>query len=155
MNGNGRRRGCVPPPRLIFVGTWGTSTLVRDVIRTCYPKNAVSESSKILVEVIYKASYCLPCHYMDLAVREVLPHYSGQVEYRRVAFMESLEGKKRFTELSISLYGKEKVYRLERLAPVPSLFIEGRLAFDMIPPQDALEAAIDQALAAKRVGTRH
>jgi hypothetical protein len=109
-------------------------------------RGAVPESSKLLIEVIYKANYCLPCHYMDQAVQEVLPKYSGHVEYRRVSFLDSTENKRRFTELSISLYGKEKVFKLERLAPVPSLFIEGKLAFDMIPPRHELEAAIEQAL---------
>lgn len=109
-------------------------------------------SDPVLIEVVYKADYCLPCHYMDEAVREVVPGYAGLVEYRRLCFTESREAKKRFTELSIALYGKEKVYRLERLAPIPSLFIEGELAFDMIPPRPDLEAAIEEAL--RRKGAR-
>ncbi|GAB4268541.1 MAG: hypothetical protein Kow0092_22330 [Deferrisomatales bacterium] len=109
----------------------------------------------LLVEVVYKADYCLPCFYMEEAVHEVLPQYEGRVDYRRVAFMESTEHKKRFTELSIALYGKDKVYRMERLAPVPSLFIEGKLAFDMIPPRHELEAAIEQGLREKGLWFRH
>ncbi len=38
------------------------------------------ESKKILIEVMYKADYCLPCLYMDEAVREVLPKYDDYVE---------------------------------------------------------------------------
>lgn len=109
-------------------------------------RDAMEETKPLLLEVIYKAHYCLPCYYMDEAIREVLPQYEGRVEYRRVAFMDSREDKKRFTELSISLYGKEKVYRMERLAPVPSLFIDGKMVFDAIPPRPDLEAAIEQAL---------
>jgi len=30
---------------------------------------------KILIEVIYKADYCLPCLYMDETVRAILPQY--------------------------------------------------------------------------------
>jgi hypothetical protein len=109
-------------------------------------RKEVAEGRRLLLEVIYKAHYCLPCVFMDEAVREVLPNYAGQIDYRRVAFLESREHKQRFTELSIALHGKEKVYRLEGLAPIPSLFIEGKLAFDMIPPRHELEAAIENAL---------
>ena len=101
---------------------------------------------KVLLEVIYKGHDCLPCHYMDQAVREVLPKYEGRVEYRRVHISRSREGKRRFVELSIALYGKEAFRRELKLAPVPSLFIDGRLAFDAIPPRPTLEAAIEAAL---------
>lgn len=99
----------------------------------------------ILIEVIYKADYCLPCYYMDEAVREVLCQYGGRVQYRRIHFMTQ-EGGKRFLELSKSLYGEEGVLKHRRLAPVPSLFIEGELVFDMIPTRDELEEAIEEAL---------
>ena len=56
-------------------------------------------SDKILIEVMYKADYCLPCLYMDQAVREILPKYEQQVVYRRVEFMKA-GGKKRFLGLS-------------------------------------------------------
>ncbi|MDP3047438.1 MAG: hypothetical protein Q8O07_08180 [Chloroflexota bacterium] len=102
--------------------------------------------NKPLIEVIYKADYCLPCYYMDEAVEEVLPRFAGQVEYQRVCFLDGEEGKQRFFELSISLYGKETVDKLERVAPVPSLFIDGQLVFDMIPTRYELEDAIMQAL---------
>jgi len=105
----------------------------------------VKNSRKIVIEVMYKASYCLPCFYMDEAVREVLPKYNGQIEYRRVEFMKG-EGKKRFLELSCSLFGTEGVYKHFRIAPVPSLFIDGELVFDGIPPRFELEDAIEEAL---------
>ncbi len=41
-----------------------------------------------MLEVTYKANYCLSCHYMDEAVREVLPKYEDKVIYRRVEFMK-------------------------------------------------------------------
>ncbi|MBI5445456.1 MAG: hypothetical protein HY900_30110 [Deltaproteobacteria bacterium] len=113
----------------------------------------MAEPSRLVLEVIYKADYCIPCVYMDEAVREVLPRYPG-VDYRKVAFMESTEHKRRFTELSIALFGKEKVHRMEQLAPIPSIFIDGKLVFDMIPPRFELEAAIERALLDKDP-TRH
>jgi hypothetical protein len=105
----------------------------------------VDKPKKILLEVMYKADYCLPCLYMDEAVCEILPKYSERVEYRRVEFMKG-EGKKRFLELSVSLFGEEGVYKSMRIAPVPSLFIDGELVFDAIPPRYELEEAIEEAL---------
>ncbi len=106
---------------------------------------ALQEGEKLLIEVMYKADYCLPCYYMDEAVRELLPQYGEKIDYRRVHFM-TREGAKRFLELSKSLYGDEGVLKHMRLAPVPSLFIQGELVFDMIPTRDELEEAIEEAL---------
>jgi hypothetical protein len=100
---------------------------------------------KILLEVMYKADYCLPCYYMDEMVREVLPNYASRVEYRRVDFLKG-GGKARFLELSSSLFGEEGVYKHFRLAPVPSLWINGELFFDAIPPKFELEDAIEEVL---------
>ena len=97
---------------------------------------------------MYKASYCLPCLYMDEAVREIMPQYDKYAEYRRVEFMQG-EGKKRFLELSRSLFGEEGVNRHLRIAPVPSLFINGELFFDAIPPKFELEEAIEEVLLEK------
>jgi len=100
---------------------------------------------KIVIEVMYKADYCLPCLYMDEAVREVVPKYKKYAEYRRVEFLKG-EGKKRFLELSRALFGKEGVDRHFRLAPIPSLFINGELFFDAIPPKFELAEAIEEVL---------
>jgi len=105
-------------------------------------------SKKILIEVMYKADYCLPCLYMDEAVQAVLPVYAEHVNYRRVDFMTG-EGKQRFLELSVSLFGEDGVYKHMRVAPVPSLFIDGELVFDAIPPAFELEAAIEEAIAGR------
>lgn len=106
---------------------------------------ASAKQKKILIEVMYKADYCLPCFYMDETVREVLPKYANYVEYRRIDFMTG-EGKKRFLELSYALFGVEEVHRYCRIAPVPSLFINGELFFDAIPPKFELEEAIEEVL---------
>jgi thiol-disulfide isomerase/thioredoxin len=108
---------------------------------------------KILIEVMYKADYCLPCLYMDEAVREVVPKYVNYVEYHRVEFMKG-QGKKRFLELSSSLFGEEGVHKHLRLAPVPSLFINGELFFDAIPPKFELEAAIEEVLLEEGLGDK-
>jgi len=106
---------------------------------------ATEGDPKIVIEVMYKADYCLPCYYMDETVREVIPKYKKYVEYRRVDFMTG-KGKKRFLELSYSLFGEEGVHKHFRIAPVPSLFINGELFFDAIPPKFELEEAIEEIL---------
>ncbi len=85
---------------------------------------------------------------MDESIREILPKYGEVIEYRRVEFMKA-SGKERFLELSCTLFGKEGVYKKCRLAPVPSLFIDGELVFDAIPPLFELEDAIEEAMEAK------
>jgi len=106
----------------------------------------MARKKKMIIEVMYKADYCLLCYYMDEAVRDILPDYAEHVEYRRVDFLKG-DGKKRFLELSVSLFGEEGVYKKMRIAPVPSLFINGELFFDAIPPRHMLKEAIDEILA--------
>ena len=100
---------------------------------------------KVVIEVMYKASYCLPCVYMDKAVEDILGEYSDILAYARVD-LQTPSGKKRFLELSVSLFGEEGVYRHKRIAPIPSLFINGELFFDAIPPRHELEDGIDEVL---------
>ena len=94
---------------------------------------------------MFKAEYCLICVYMDEAVREILPEYEDCMEYRRVNILNG-EGRKRFLDLSISLFGEEGVFKKMRIAPVPSLFINGELFFDAIPPRPLLEEAIEEVI---------
>lgn len=113
----------------------------------------MESGKKIVVEVIYKADYCLPCVFMDAAVQEILSQYEDRVEYRRVDIMIG-KGKKRFLELSCELFGEEAVHKYIRLAPVPSLLINGELIFDQIPPQFELVAAVEEALSELAVKTQ-
>ena len=99
---------------------------------------------------MYKADYCLPCFYMDESVREIYPKFADKVAYHRVEFMKG-KGKDRFLQLSYSLFGKENVHKYGRVAPVPSLFIDGELVFDAIPPLFELEEAILEALEKKGI----
>ncbi|RTZ95632.1 MAG: hypothetical protein DSY90_12835 [Deltaproteobacteria bacterium] len=110
----------------------------------------MTDYKKVRIEVIYKAHYCLPCVYMDETVRGILSKYKGRVEYRRIDYMKG-EGKKRFLDLSCTLFGEDGVYKKLRLAPVPSLFIDGTLVFDAIPPRFDLERAIEAAINEKKV----
>ena len=103
-------------------------------------------AKKMVVEVMYKKIDCLICHYMDEAIREVMPDYADYVEYRRVDILKG-EGKKRFLDLSVALFGEEGVYKQLRIAPIPSMFINGELFFDAIPPRPMLEEALEEVIA--------
>lgn len=83
---------------------------------------------------------------MAEAVEQVLPKFVGLVKYTKVEFMKSKAHAKRFYELSVGLYGEEATSKKLRCAPIPSLFINGVLVFDMIPPKDELEEAILRAI---------
>ncbi len=100
---------------------------------------------KITIEVMYKSDACLPCFYMDEAVKEILPLYDHLLSYSRVD-IQSKTGKQRFLDLSVVLFGEEGVYTHKRIAPIPSLFFNGELFFDAIPPRHELEAAIHEMI---------
>ncbi len=55
-------------------------------------------------------------------------------------------GRERFLELSCELFGEDAVKKHCRVAPVPSLFINGELVCDAIPPIFELEEAIEEAI---------
>ena len=99
----------------------------------------------IHIEATVKGKSCLSCVYMEEAVYDVLPKYGDRVTYGKVDVF-STEGKQRFLDLSCALFGESGVYRYHRLAPIPSLFIDGELYFDAIPTRDELEAAIEETL---------
>lgn len=100
---------------------------------------------KITIEVMYKSDACLPCFYMDEAVKEILPLYDHLLSYNRVD-IQSKTGKQRFLDLSVVLFGEVGVYTHKRIAPIPSLFFNGELFFDAIPPRHELEAAIHEMI---------
>ncbi|AOY57011.1 MULTISPECIES: hypothetical protein [Desulfococcus] len=99
----------------------------------------------LLIEVTFKHQAYLPSRLMSDAVSAVLPRYGDRVAYRPVD-LGSPAGRDRFLRLSVDLFGETAVFRGLKLAPIPGLFMNGRLAFDIIPPQDDLEAAIEDRL---------
>lgn len=107
----------------------------------------------LLIEVTFKSRAYLPSRLMGDAVMAVLPQYGERVEYRPVD-IKSPDGRDRFLRLSISLFGEAAVFRNLKLAPIPALFMNGRLVFDIIPPRDELEAAIDARLGAEASAER-
>jgi len=95
---------------------------------------------------MFRKHDCPICYYMDEAVLDIMPDYQGSVDYRRVDITRE-EGKNRFLELSVSLFGEEGVYKKLRIAPLPSLFINGELIFESIPSRPELEEALDETIA--------
>ncbi len=100
----------------------------------------------IHIEIIYQGDHCPSCQYMAEAVEEVIPPYGERIRYTRVQYMKSKTHARRFYDLSVSLYGEEELKNRLRCAPIPSLFIDGKLFFDVIPPRDELIAAIESSL---------
>jgi hypothetical protein len=97
----------------------------------------------ISLELVFKDRSHWPSIYMRETVEAALPHCSAPVAFCLVD-LSRREGKARFLELCCGMYGKPGVFENHRLAPVPSLFADGRLVFDAIPAVDELLAALDQ-----------
>ncbi len=83
---------------------------------------------------------------MAEAVEQVIPKYGDSIRFTKVEYTKSRRHARRFYELSVSLYGEEELKKRLRCAPIPSLFIDGELIFDAIPPHYELVDAIESAL---------
>ena len=91
------------------------------------------QSDKVIVDIItLDSESCAPCQYMVEAVRKVVPHFEGIVEWREhaikkidsVTFMSSLMVKN-----------------------IPTICIDGKIAFvSQIPPKHELIAAIQKRI---------
>ena len=91
--------------------------------------------SEVHVEVIYEGDHCIPCVYMAKVVEAVTVKFDDQVRWNKVLLREKA-GARRFYDLSKSL-GKP--------APIPSIFINGKLCFNTTPSVEELEVAIKGA----------
>ncbi len=88
------------------------------------------------VEVIYEGDHCLPCVYMAEVVEEAVKRFGDRVKWTKVV-LKRRPGAQRFAELSVKNQG---------VAPIPSLFVNEKLAFDMIPPVEELEDYLEEVL---------
>ena len=100
-------------------------------------------SVPIHLEILYKGHQCPSCFYMAEAVDTVCCDYGNAIHVTRVEFMRSRAHACRLYELSVYLYGEEAVRKNHKVAPIPSLFINGELVFDRIPARDELINAIN------------
>lgn len=73
---------------------------------------------------------------MARVVESILPQCGRALQYEKVVTKE-LKGALRYRELSKAL---------GRLAPVPSIFINGELVFDVTPSAEVLKAYLDNLL---------
>ena len=100
----------------------------------------------IHIEIIYQGDHCPACQYMAEAVEELIPPYGQKIRFTKVEYMKSKQHARRFYDLSVALYGEEELKNRLHCAPIPSLFINGEMIFDVIPTGDDLLEAIESAL---------
>lgn len=102
--------------------------------------------SKLQLEVIYAGDHNLSCFYMAEVVRVVVSAFEkDQVTWKTVQLFTK-DGARRFYELSVALYGEEQVRKGYCHAPIPSIFINGKLVYDHIPCIEELDATIRRLL---------
>ncbi|MQL52721.1 hypothetical protein GFC01_10695 [Desulfofundulus thermobenzoicus] len=90
----------------------------------------------VLLEIIYEGDHCIPCVYMLETAEEAVAGFGDQVKIQLV-YLRREEGGRRYRELSKQL-GKP--------APIPSIFLNGRLYFNITPPVEELQKAIQDIL---------
>ena len=94
-------------------------------------------SPPLHIEVLHEGPHCIPCEYMAKVVEVVAADFGTRIRWEKVVLTRR-EGALRFDELSEGL---------GRLAPVPSIFINGCLAFDITPGPDELREHLQRLLA--------
>ncbi len=96
---------------------------------------------KICLEVLHEGEHCIPCVYMTKVVESVASDYDEYLQWEKIVITKK-QGALRFDEIS---------KKLGRPAPVPSIFINGELVFDMTPGVEVLKAAIEQYIQVFRI----
>lgn len=100
------------------------------------------------LEVLYSGDHNLSCFYMAEVVKVVASSFPADLRWD-IVYVFKKEGGKRLYDLSVSMYGEENVKKQRLLAPVPSIFIDGSLAFDRIPMVEELEQTVREMLPPK------
>lgn len=98
--------------------------------------NSRSDKKMAFIEVIYEGDHCIPCVYMAEVVEEAVKKFGERVKWTKVV-LKRRPGAQRYAELSVKNQG---------VAPIPSLFVNEKLAFDMIPPVEDLEDYLEKIL---------
>jgi len=88
------------------------------------------------VEVIYEGEHCIPCVYMAEVVEEAVKKFANRVRWGKVV-LKGRAGAQRYAALSL----KEG-----KVAPIPSIFVNEKLVFEMIPPVEELEKYLEKVL---------
>lgn len=98
--------------------------------------NPHSDAKIAFIEVIYEGDHCLPCVYMAEVVEEAVKKFGNRVRWTKV-ILKRRPGAQRFAELAVKNQG---------VPPIPSLIINEKLAFEMIPPVEDLEDYLEKIL---------
>lgn len=93
--------------------------------------------SNVVLEIPYEGDHCAPCVYMLETAEEAVSGL-GQGIMIELLFLRQAKGALRYNELSS---------QLGRPAPIPSIFLNGRLLFEVIPGVDDLREAIKELMA--------
>ena len=94
------------------------------------------ETKIALVEVIYEGDHCIPCVYMAEVVEEAAKKFADRVRWEKV-LLKRRQGVRRYAALSV---------KAGTVAPIPSIFINEELAFDIIPPVEELQEYLEEVL---------
>ncbi|MFZ5650457.1 MAG: HUIPC motif thioredoxin-like (seleno)protein [Bacillota bacterium] len=90
----------------------------------------------VVLEIPYEGDHCAPCVYMLETAEEAKAGFGDQVKLELI-YLRQVDGALRYKALSDEL---------GRPAPIPSLFINGRLCFEIIPAVEDLLEAIKEEL---------
>jgi thiol-disulfide isomerase/thioredoxin len=91
---------------------------------------------KAFVEVIYEGDHCIPCVYMAEVVEEAVKKFGELVHWEKVV-LKRRSGATRYAALSV---------KMGAVAPIPSIFINEELVFEIIPPVEVLEEYLEKVL---------
>ncbi|SHF15123.1 hypothetical protein SAMN02745218_01563 [Desulfofundulus australicus DSM 11792] len=92
----------------------------------------------IIIEIIYEGDHCIPCVYMLETVEEAIGDMGDRVKLELV-YLRQETGGRRYRELSEGLGGP---------APIPSIFINGKLYFSTTPSVEELRQTLQGLLQA-------
>lgn len=90
----------------------------------------------VVLELPYEGDHCAPCVYMLETAEEAMAGFGDRVRLE-LLYLKQVDGAQRYKTLSDEL---------GRPAPIPSLFINGKLFFEIIPPVEDLQDAIKKFL---------
>jgi len=88
------------------------------------------------VAVIYEGDHCIPCVYMVEVVEEAVKKFGDRVRWEKVV-LKRRAGAQRYAALSV---------KAGRVAPIPSIFVNEKLVFEIIPPVEYLEEFLEEVL---------
>ncbi len=91
----------------------------------------------VLLEIPYEGDHCAPCVYMLETAEEAMAAFGDRVKLD-LLYLRRKDSALRYKTLSLKM-GKP--------APIPSLFINGKMYFDYIPPVEEVQEKIRGILA--------